>query len=305
MVLWKTFPGFSAVMGLCGSMLVGEIALGVLAYRASESARKRLEHVSRELRTLSTTAPTPTKENAVRIGNELLRLQVLWEERSERLGAGDGAGSGAQRTPLQRAEGFFDIASFVESMRRAAENAAVKLKADERFGFSAYAHDAPEMDDLGWAFLARQIVGRVLGELFQSGADELIGVHRESAPGREKLSAKEASGRVARKPNAEDFFEFDSRLSLRNALHVGGAGFRVSFVGTTTTLREFLQRLAGDKLPVSVGAVEAEPFDVARNRRSETTDSLGEPLVSAPRTRFTVTFESIDLTALLKTPLAP
>jgi len=93
---------------------------------------------------------------------------------------------------------------------------------------------------------------------FQRERPQPVGEHPAppavSVPHRAHAESKPAS-----KPLTGDFFVLDPRLSLRSPQTVESLAFRLSFTGSTATLRAFLNRLADFDLPILIRVIEVEP----------------------------------------------
>jgi hypothetical protein len=162
----------------------------------------------------------------------------------------------------------------------------------------------------------KAIADYLLGVLFDARLRELVSVQREPAriPGTEgRPDVVEISP-----PNDATFFAVDPRVTARVPGFVNSTGFRITFVGQTGALRDFLNRLAAFEQPVIVRSVEIEPMsEPQRSQGSATsapslaslfgnpsTATVGPvtptgpvPIVSQNLSRFTVTVESIELVA--------
>lgn len=293
---------FSAMaMALAG--VVGLVLLevgGLLHYRAAaRKADKELDRSRRELRSLSAVEPAPTRENAVLIEADVGRVsETLTIVERELLAAGVVADRFARApVPIRRPEAFFDIAAFVEGLRTRARQAGVAIKPEERFGLSAYNHEAPASGQIAGVFRERQAVQYLVETLIEAKPHELLAVQRERpssetgariAPG----AAAAPSRRPATTGSDADYFTIDPRLSARRAGGLVTRAFRLSFTGHTATLRTFLNKLAAFELPLVVRAVE-----VASPERSLERIPAGDsPVVVAPWwSQFVVTVELLDL----------
>lgn len=281
-------------------MALGLIALaeaGCLGERwaAATMARRRVEKLSRELRSFAVIQPEPTAENAARIEAGLVRAnQALAAAKIGLIPSGPAAPRLDQMVPEHRPDAFFDIAAFVEAMRARAQQAGVILRADERFGFSSYINEAPEAGRLAAVFRERLMVQSLLEVLIAARPRQLLAVQRARPPGQGGRNPASPAG-----AGAADYFDLDPRVSARVPGMVETTAIRVAFTGQTAVLRTLLNKLAEFELPVVVRAVEVAPADgvpdVSAPARPGTT-----ALIARPWSRFTVTVEFIALA-----PLAP
>jgi hypothetical protein len=180
-------------------------------------------------------------------------------------------------------------------MRARARQAGVVLRADERFGFSAYANEAPEAGRLADVLRERQVVQYLMEALLAAQPRQLLAVQRERPRG---PSEPAASGAVVARPvgaGAADYFEMDPRVSARVPGLVDATAFRLSFVGRTAALRSLLNKLAEFELPVVVRAVEVAPAESTPEGVTAAPPGGAASPIARPWSRFTVTVEYIDL----------
>ncbi len=279
-----------------GTMLIAETAGLRLSWVAARTATKQLEHAHRDLRALLTQIPPPMPAIALQIENELghaSRAVSGWQ--ATLVSAGPVAprrnsGEEAARRP----EAFFDLAAFVEAMQVRAQEAGVILRPEERFGFSAFAHEAPEANQLADVLRERQMLQYLLDALMDAQPHQLLFVQRErpaTSRGPTNLPSPSAPHAGANAPGADgDYFDADPRTSIRVPGAVEATAFRLAFTGHTTSLRAFLNKLAASELPVVVRAVEVTAED--SNGRTPPSQA---PLVAPRWSRFVVTIEVITL----------
>jgi hypothetical protein len=282
-----------------GLLIAAETVLLAQRWTTARVARKRLDQTIREWRVLGATRPSATVENTALIKADLERArESLAAMRAEV----DPPGETPARLPrataaVRRPEAFFSIAAFVEAMRTRAERAGVMLRPDEHFGFSSYLHESPGTDELAAVMGQRQIVQYLLEALWAAQPHQLLAVQRsrtsEKPGATAALRAKgpPAGGRSA--APTPDCFEIDPRISARVPGLVETTAFRLSFTGHTAVLRAMLTRLAEDKLPVFVRAVEVAPAE--RLAEGPGLRRAVAPVVATSWSRFTVTVELITL----------
>lgn len=294
-------PVFAASLLGLGLVVLAEGGLLSERWTAARAVRKRLEGVSRELRALAAVHPAPTPESTARIEADLARTtEVLAELRAElRLPGPDAAQVRDALIPARRPDAFFDLAGFVEAMRTRAGEAGVRLKPDERFGFSSYANEAPDSAQIAAVFRDRVRVQSLVEALLDARPHELLSIQRGRAP--EKPDAGrggKTGGPVGgRSPGAAvmDYFAIDPRISMRVPGITETTAFRLSFTGHTATLRNLLNKLGESELPVVVRSVEVAPVD--RRREDPLAGRTGAPpIVESSWSRFAVTVEFVELT---------
>jgi hypothetical protein len=291
-------PVFAATLLVLGLGVVAEAGFVVERRAASRAARKHLDQVSRELRTLETIQPAPTPGNTALIEADLARsAQILAALQTELRPTGDRAVRFfSAPAPAQRSEAFFDIAQFVEGLRIRARQAGIGLRPDERFGFSSYAHEAPETGQLAVVARERRMVEYLLEALLAAQPHQLLSVQRSRREGKTGAGATgtpvSQAGKGGPAGSGADYFEIDPRISARVPGLVDATAFRLSFTGHTDTLRALLARLAEFELPLLVRAVEVTPAD--RQPDGPTPGPTAATLlVASAWSRFTVTVEFI------------
>jgi hypothetical protein len=291
---------FSALIAL-GLILAGEGWCWFGRARAAGAAQKKYEQKRRELRTLTEVRPALNREVAAEIERDLARTEVaLAAMRTELRGRGEAAGLlHDARVPERRPDAYFDIATFVEKMRDRAQAQGVGLKADERFGFAAYANAGPEQELIAPVFRQRLLAQHLLVALFDSRPRQLVSMLRA----RPLTKAEQQAGRAGPAPGGEsaDYFEIDPRVSARVPGFVETTAFRVVFVGPTAALRAWLNRLAAFDLPFVVRAVEVEPAGREAGVPAPAANAA-TPLVPQSLSRFSVTVEFIDLASTGEAP---
>jgi hypothetical protein len=295
MTWMRQSPGFAAALLALGVLTLLEAAFLAERWTAARAARLRLDLVTREWRAVAAMQPAPTAENAAQIEADLGKAAGALEAAQTALAARGLTALQRAPVPARRPEAFFDIAAFVESMRTRAQQAGVATRADERFGFSAYAHEAPETGHLAAVFRERQVVQYLMESLLAAQPRQLLAVQRER-PGEptDPNPAKAPAGAGRTAGAAADYFEIDPRISARVPGVVGTTAFRLTFVGRTAALRQLLNKLAEFELPVVVRAVEVAPAESAPEGAAPPSPGAA-PLIARPWSRFVVTVEYLDL----------
>ena len=334
MASFKTNPIFCSALIVIGVVVAGE---GWCIFERSRTAQKNqkvLVQKRRELAALHEVNPFPSEANKTAVEADLVRTQTaLATMREELKGRGPTAGLlRSAKVPAEPTDMFFDLANFVEKNRDNAKQAGVKIKADERFGFSAFSNAGPDREVIPQVFRQRQIAQYLVEAIFNAHPRELISIQRERP-----LTNAETVAIVAGQPSAAtageprspssdtDLFEIDSRISARVPGFVTATAFRLTFVGDTESLRTLLNKLATFELPLVVRSVEVEPSaGTATTAEPGTTNSLSaifgntssgvgtpaepvkpKPLVAKVLSKFTVTVELIDLVSTTSTAATP
>lgn len=285
---FRRCTGFLALLVISGLFVVAAAIWLGWEIRAEKTARQRLQVVRKKARDLAGMRPSLTIENRRAMEAELRALSGAWREARAEFQVLMGPRKQADGTaPVERADGYFDIARFVERMRVLADERGVKTAADERFGFAEYAHGGPEVEDLNSVYAERCAAETLLSTLLNCAPTELIEVRREPL-----RRGGEAKGGV-------DGFVWEPSRALRRAKIIESFALRVTFVGQTVTLRTLLNRLASRAVPAVVRSVEVELAPPAMERRPVAEHVADEmpPLVTRSPSRFTVTVEFVDFVA--------
>lgn len=322
MASFKSNPVFCSLLVVLGLVAAGE---GYGIYNRSVAAKKsatQLTQKRNELRSLHSSSPAPSDASKAAVEEDLRRTEAALATMHEGL---KGQGPTAQRmrsetVPAQPTDVFFNITTFVEKTRDKMKAADIKIKADERFGFTAYASEGPDRDLISQVFRQRQVTEYLMDALIGADPSELVSIQRERpvAP----VPAGSTAPVAAPKPTGSnavitDLFEIDPRITARVPGFIQASAFRMTFIGETASLRALLNKLATFELPLVVRSVEVE--SVANTKQSPTAATAPantlasifgtpatsataaaepappKPLVEKVQSKFTVTVELIDL----------
>jgi len=263
--------GLAALLGGGGAVAIGH---WIREWRMAVAELARLELANRHWTAVSP-PPTPAGTAAITAGIESARRR-----RAELEPALSGRAVEVVRNPLRNASitrtgAYAEIAAFQAAMRRLAELHGVEIGPEAgAFGFSAFAHEAPEPDRIRAVQQQRLLLEVVIVSLLESGPRLLQSVQRqpvrlgpEESPrpsGAESSgSVRTASSRGGRNvaSGSRDDFEPDPRRSARWPGTLETTALRVVFLGETRTLRKYLNRLVALELPILVRDVAVEPVD--------------------------------------------
>jgi hypothetical protein len=364
MASFKSYPIFYSLLAALGLAAVGS---GWCIYERSQTAHSSAKTLAKkrgELTALTSSQPTPSEANKTLVNADLARsIAALGQMRAELKGSGPAAEAllkskaayshfmaayaltgDARATALTKASDelrkftpplpsepthlFFNIATFVELMRDNALAAKIKIKADERFGFTTYANAGPERELIPQVYRQRQVAEYLLGALFKAAPSELVSLQRErpadSGGNPAKPSAPAARSGSTTVGTNIDYFDMDSRITARVPGFVGASAFRLTFIGDTASLRTLLNKLATFELPLVVRGVEVDPIiKVQATEKVTPANTLSsifgttpaataavepvkpKPLVDKVLSKFTVTVELIDLVDTTPTEATP
>jgi len=242
---------FTIVIVLLAGALAAEIfyVLGRRA-KATEAEQQFMAKVE-EYQRLTGKNILPYDRNVALTQAEIdLQIERATEYRNSLLGREE-MRARFESPPPNRADAFFDIASFVEDYRVKADQAGVELGANEFFGFGAFSTSGPDEARIPEVYRQRLIVAYILDRLFQSRPVSLGAIVREG-----EARAAAQPGRGALEPTTTGGFRLGSGQSLATPGLAETTAFQVTFTGRTGTLRSFLNSLAEFDLPVVVRHID-------------------------------------------------
>ncbi len=274
-------PLFIGALTLCGAVALGECYLIYERWSASRAAAKRLIQRTNDLGEMANALPPPKLKIAEAIEEDLARAErALAAMQAELKGRGPLAEKHrAAKVPAARTDSYFDLATYVERMRELARRNGVAIRSEAaRFGFGAYANEAPETERIEPVFRQRQVAQYLVESLLEAKPASLIAVKREPTLTTAEREAQAAAVAQAAEqaaangqpadpavvpetplPEGPDYFVINPRASAQVPGFVDTEAFRFVFTGQTAALRAFLNRLATFELPVLVREVEVEP----------------------------------------------
>ena len=328
MASFKSHPIFYTSLILAGALTVGQAWLLFSQRSATQKAAAEIEQKKQTLSNFSFQNPFPSRENLALVETERAAAETTLKEiRSLLQATGEIAESIATAVPPgSSTDAYFDIANYVERLRAQARAAKVLFAADNRFGFASYTTTGPERGLIGAVFTQRQYAEYLIGALLNSKnpPKEFVSLQRQrplTEAQQRQVAEALAMGQPAptfgesgggSRESGGDFFGIDPRTSARVPGSVDTIPFRLTFVGNTAVLRDFLNELALFKVPVVVRSVEVESL-AARTSSTpapQTTslqDLFGggpaapnpaevvKPLVEQVDSRFIVTVEIVSL----------
>ena len=350
MARFKTYPLFYSLIAALGLAAVGSVWCIYERNQAAQKSTKLLVKKRSELSMLLASVPAPSEDNKAAIKADLIRSEdALSQMRAELKGHGHAAESllnaraayvaaeklkpeeratllRQAKVPFEPTHLFFNIATFAEKMREKTQKADIKIKADERFGFSAYASAGPERDLIPLVYRQRQVAEYLLGALIEAKPTELVSLQREQPVTKTDLGEvaqpSVKSSRSSKNAKHNDLFEIDPRITARVPGFVDASAFRLTFIGETGALRSLLNKLATFELPLVVRGVEVDPIIKTQSTEkaapANTLSSIfgttptataepvkPKPLVEKVLSKFTVTVELIDLVETTPTEASP
>jgi hypothetical protein len=279
-----------SVIALGGGALVWERA------KAAGDSQRELSRAEAEFHTLRNVSPPLSPTTTKGMETQLSAVSLVTEELRGTLGSWktpDDTTAESRKT-FERADAYFEIAAFVERMRREAASHRVKIEPDEQFGFSDFARSGPELTEVALVLRERRATESLLAVLFRARPHQLLAVQRQKRGGEAARPSVRVQTNSA--PVGGDYFVWNSRVFVGLPAETVASALRISFIGQTVSLRTLLNDLAKSELPLFVRAVEVESMAVKpEGRRLEGLRSDTEaPLVPRSQSRFAVTVEWIE-----------
>lgn len=269
MASFKSHPIFYSSLLLIGAVTAGEIWLTFSQRSQAAAVEAEIAQKEQTLAGFAMKSPFPSKENLALVEGDLAQADRTREAIRKTLSSNSEAAAriASATAPATPTDAYFDIANYVERIRESAQKAGIVLSPENRLGFSAYASTGPDRDLIPAVFLQRQYADYLLGVLITSQPREIVSLQRERPQtAEEKRLAAEAIANgqplVAPSDSSEtgDYFVIDPRTSARVDGFIETSPFRLTFVGTTTALRNLLNQLARFDLPAVVRSVEVAPI---------------------------------------------
>lgn len=290
MASFKSHPVFFTSLLLAGALTAGQAWLLFSQRSAAKKVAVEIKQKQERLDAFGRANPFPSRENEKAIEEDRAGIEKIRDEIRGRLRA---TGPVAEKiasatTPASATDAYFDIASFVENMREVAQKAGVSVAPTNRFGFAVYASTGPTRELIPQVFQQRLYSEYLLEALLRSGPTSFVSLQREqpltAAQRREAEEAELAGQPIARSSDASatgDYFVIDPRTSARVKDFVETIPFRLTFTGSTDSLRFLLNELVTFKIPVVVRSVEVEPVkstaDSAARRPAAPRPPTGRP----------------------------
>lgn len=286
--LLRRYPVFCWLLGLLVLVLVATVWWGYQSHSEMQAARQAMMRKQQEWHALTGEVQL-AQDNAIeRAERQALTERVLAQLHKQlRLESEAAKAWRATPPPPGRTESFFDLALMVEQLRELALAQSVQIRADERFGFAAYANAGPDKSQISTVYRQRLVARHLLEILLEVRPAELLAVQRERV-GAQPTGQEPAAA-------MQDYFTLDPRLSVRDVDEINVVALRLIFMGHTSVLRAFLLRLSESDLPLLVRAVEVEPLVMPTIDKSHmVVDATERPFVSPGLSKFTVAVEYIE-----------
>jgi hypothetical protein len=322
MASFKSHPFFYTSLLLIGAVAAGQAWLVFSQRSQAAKLATDIEAKQQELDAFARQNPFPSKDNVAAVESDRAQAEKTRGEIREVLRSSSETASqlAAAQVPASTTDAYFDIASYVERVRGAAQQAGIQLAADGQLGFSLYASTGPERELIAAVFKQRQYADYLMGVLIAARPRSIVSLQRErplTPEQKQQVADALASGQPSPLGSASDggdYFVIDPRTSARVPGFVDTTPFRFSFTGTTLALRSVLNELARFELPVVVRSVEvaplnkgdappvrqtaspSNPFSAFGGNNSATSAAEAvKPLVEQTDSSFVVTVEFISL----------
>lgn len=318
MARFKSHPVFVITLSLLLAVAVGAGVMFYLTLDKVSAAARTVKQKSQTLAEYTRREPFPSGANLEAVRADLANAEQLVASMQAAL---KGRGQFAKRMeaaslPAGSTEAYFDLANFVESMRSAAEVAEVAVPVGTRFGFMSYASTEPDKALIPQVHRQRLVAEYLLTTLFKAKPQELVSLQRNQPESPDApISNTPASASSSSTRNLDgDYFSIDNRMTAAVPGFIEATAFKLTFIGYSGALRDFLNEVASFDLPLVVRSVEVEPAASPKDtvkRAVPAANSLSalfgtstpaapaaveaKPIVDQNRSRFTVTIEYINL----------
>ncbi len=326
---FKSHPVFYTSLLVMGAVSAGAAWLNFSQRGEISRLRTLIDQQSGELSGYASSMPFPSRENVAAVEQDRKTIEALRDEIRRSLSAKSELAETLAAAPIPGSptDAYFDIANFVERVRETAAAAGVLVSPENRLGFAAYASTGPDREIIPLVFRQRQQVDYLLGLLITARPREIVSVQRQqplTATQRQQIEEALASGQprptfASGAQDAGDYFDINPMVSAAKPGFIETNAFRLTFDGTSASLRILLNALAKFELPVVVRSVEVESLTRSDGggrpppRRPESqvfggfgnapeggTSEAGQvelvkPLVEQNDSRFVVTVEFVSL----------
>ena len=286
-VLWSAALGIEVCLLIDGAVRVRAARL--------ELAQKR-SAVDR----MTGNDPSRAAEGAASIESDLATAQnvlaSLQVEFAERCGA-TGQEASPSGSPKAPAIAVPEVGDLVRDLRERARRAGVSVRPQEEFGLGATGRE-PSSPTLSAANRHRsEAAVHMVGTLLAAHPAQLISVEWARAPGRasKTVSSEPLQGDGA----AGELIDFVHCRSVQEPGLIETVPIRITFTGTTATLRQFLNQLFSGRELVAISqiAVESAATTGTAHHGESGGSELVEPTVQPSPSRFVVTAEFCKLVA--------
>jgi len=312
MASFKSHPVFASLLLILGLVAAGEGYLIYNRYAAFRDAVASLDNTHAALDDIAKADPVPSEANQKLVADDFKAATTALEAMRRQLtGKGDELIAGMPDDPTKVS---FAIDLMIENMAKRFKSVVldpehpelrVKLKDDERFGFTAYYKTGPAKPLIPDVFRQLKVSEYLLGLLADAKPEEFVALKRERARSKTDRAERQTAVEEALKngetvpdddiSDDEDLFAIDPYGTSRVGGFVDAYAIKISFNGVTSTLQNFLNSIAESEYPLVTKAVETEiviPDDQADNDDTKAADKAKVP---KPITKFTVTVEYLEL----------
>ena len=328
----RRHPIFFALVAISLVAIAVEVWYVLVLRREERRLETQLIQKIAEIERLQRQRPGPTDENLRRAREDFAQNAEVLTTMLRELGVSDSDElEYFNDEPPDRMDAFWAIDDLVGDMRTAATQAGVIVRAEERFGFSAYVNEGPDPELIRPVHRQCVVVRHLLDALFPARPRTLVSVQREDprtfvrsgdpagagtpavrAPAAPRSGSSPGGGSGAGDVSSSDTFTIDPQVSARTPGYVDTMAFRLTFTGHTSSLRGFMNALAVPKIPLVVRSVEVEPLRAEASSASGRAgarlaegqaESADHAIVADNESRFTVTVELFEVK--LRAPAVP
>jgi len=279
----------SLLLVAAGAVFAGQSVSLFLGAKTLSKVKAELTAKERRLASLANSEPAPTQAAADALARDLVELREAIGRAESRWRDHPIARTRSHfPSPLNSRAAYFDLVRYRNTLTALARAQGVEIGQDEFWGFRAYANEGPDEVGIVSVYTQRLVLERVLESLLRSKPQRVLAVIRED-------QSVGTSALEAREPESAD-------ASYR---------FQIRFLGTTVTLRAWLNELARDRAPILVRGVTVEPgaerqiaplrvrpnvaFSPALRFGEAEVEGGFEPLARPSESEFLVTLDYVDL----------
>ncbi|MEN9840942.1 MAG: hypothetical protein RL376_742, partial [Verrucomicrobiota bacterium] len=178
---FKSNPIFTATLVILAVATAGQ---AWFYYSQTSKLGKISREITKKQQVLSAFSgqdPFPSQNNLSSVEADLAQLEKTREDIRGLLRANSEVAQkiSASALPGTSTDAYFDIANFVEAMRKAAQLAGITGGENNRFGFNTYASTGPERDLIAPVFKQRQHIEYLVNALIKASPAEILSVQRE------------------------------------------------------------------------------------------------------------------------------
>lgn len=272
MGVFKKNPVFSTLLLVCVLVFVAGVYFAFVESAKVAKTEKRIDRAVTEYQGVQSVDPAPTAENVAASEQNVVQLEVALERIRQNLQKGSSMAISDDGVSVMAgiqqfiSEFKYKAANHVRVIGATQERVAapVLISKDFAFGFEQYAEEARIPDDasaIPQLDKQRQILSYILTRLLDSNPHEIKKVERELI----ELPVGQSG--------VPSGYRIDPAVTARVAGAIDTLAFRISFVGYSRSLRQFLNSLADFDMPIVVRSINVSRPKVGKSKKSKKSKS--------------------------------